>query len=122
MQAAAIDESTLVGASMRPQSQMDAVSDVGTSSDNISLQTLIAQLDRVLKQNHQAAVQAPYMSSGFQSFRKPCKVCKATDHSTTMHCRRDGLCFKSIKPSNKKMMMMTGSNGMSTHPNQKVFK
>lgn len=41
VQAAAIDESTLVGASMRPQSQMDAVSDVSTSSDNISLQSLI---------------------------------------------------------------------------------
>lgn len=113
VQAAAIDESTLVGASMRPQSQMDAVNDVSTSSDNISLQSLIAQIDRVLKQNHQAAVPAPYMSSGFQSFRKPCKVCKATDHSTTMHCRRDGLCLNCFKAGHWKRECRKAASGAS---------
>lgn len=113
VQAAAIDESALLGASMRPQTQTEVVVDIGTSPDNVSLQNLIDQLDRVLKQNHQAAVQTPYMSSGFQSFKKPCKVCRATDHSTTMHCRRDGLCLSCFKTGHWKRECRKAGSGAS---------
>ncbi len=102
VQAAEIDESTQVGTSARSQNQMEVVGHVGTVSDHTSLQNLIAQLDRMLKQNHQAAVPAPYMSSGPQPFQKPCRVCQATDHSTTMHCRRDGLCLSCCKPGHRR--------------------
>ncbi len=98
VQAAAIDESTQVGTSARSQNQMEVMGNVGTVSDHTSLQNLIAQLDRMLKQHHQATVPAPYMSSGPQPSQKLCRVCQVTDHYTTMHCRRDGLCFSCCKP------------------------
>ncbi|KAI2668493.1 Transposon Tf2-8 polyprotein [Labeo rohita] len=53
---------------------MEAVGGVSTLPDNTSLQNLIAQLDRVLKQNHQATVLTPYMSSGPQPSRKPSRT------------------------------------------------
>lgn len=102
VQATVIDESVQVGASTRLQNQTEMVGDVRTVSDTTSLQNLITQLDQMLKQNNQAAIRTPYMSGGYRSVRKPCRVCKATDHSTTMHCRREGLCMSCCMPGHWK--------------------
>lgn len=68
--------------------------------DGNCMQVLVSLLDRALSQNNQTAV------GGQRSFnsaeRKPCKVCKSTEHSTLAHCRRDRLCLACFEPGHYK--------------------
>lgn len=65
-------------------------------------QSLINFLDRVLKQNMQAP-SVPVDSYRHENAgRKFCKVCRATNHSTVAHCRREGLCLFCFEHGHRK--------------------
>lgn len=70
------------------------------SSDSCT-QSLINLLDRVLKQNAQTpSVPEDYRHANAR--RMFCKVCRATNHSTVAHCRREGLCLSCFEYGHRK--------------------
>lgn len=69
-----------------------------TSVKNVCIQSLIGLLDRVLEQKTQSALNIGPNREQAKPFQGRCKVCQASDHSTTMHCRQENLCMSCFRP------------------------
>ena len=82
--------------------QTEVTSGATVSTENSTMQSLIGLLDHVLKQNNQTTANVSNPFNQRQPFRKPCGICGATEHSTTMHCRREGLCLACFQPGHWK--------------------
>ncbi len=89
-------------------------------AENACIQSLISLLDRVLEQKAQSVVAAAPSREQTNSFQRRCKVCQATDHSTTMHCRQENLCMSCFQPGHwrKDCRQRRSRHNAPPHPNQ----
>lgn len=74
-------------------SQSEVLVTPSNQTEGNCMQTLISLLDRTLTQNTQTTVRLLHPPNQGYSYRKYCKVCNGTNHSTLAHCRREGLCL-----------------------------
>ncbi len=80
-------------------------------------QSLFNLLDRVLKQNMQAPSVPVDTYRHENAGRKFCRVCRATNHSTVAHCRREGLCLFCFEHGHRKREFPNWSSQHSAEVN-----
>lgn len=73
-----------------------------SGSDTDCLKSLVSLLDRLVIQQTQYQASPRNQATTFQTYRKPCRVCRSMDHSTVSHCRRDNRCLKCLTPGHWK--------------------
>lgn len=70
--------------------------------DNDCMKSLVSLLDRLVTQQTKFQVSPHHQPTAFQSYRKPCRVCRSLDHSNVSHCRQDNRCLKCLTPGHWK--------------------
>lgn len=75
---------------------------VQSGSDSACMKSLVSLLDRLVTQQTQFQVSPHHQATTFQTYRKPCRVCRSLDHSTVSHCRQDNRCLKCLTPGHWK--------------------
>lgn len=73
-----------------------------SGSETDCMKSLVSLLDRLVTQQTQFQVSPHPQPATFQTYRKPCRVCKSLDHSTVSHCRQDNRCLKCLTPGHWK--------------------
>lgn len=72
------------------------------SVDNVCMRSLVNLLDRLVTQHTQVPANPRAQAAVPHSFQKVCRVCRASDHSTLSHCKRENRCLKCLSPGHWK--------------------
>ncbi|KAJ7998450.1 hypothetical protein DPEC_G00205070, partial [Dallia pectoralis] len=62
--------------------------------DNVCMRSLVNLLDRLVTQQTQVPAHPRVQTAVPNSSQKVCRVCRASDHSTLAHCRKEDRCLK----------------------------
>ncbi len=73
-----------------------------SGSDTDCMKSLVSLLDHLVTQQTQFQASPHHQATTFQTYRKPCRVCRSLDHSTMSHCRQDNRCLKCLTPGHWK--------------------
>lgn len=73
-----------------------------SGSDTDCMKSLVSLLDRLVTQQTQFQASPHHQATTFQTYRKPCRVCRSLDHSTVSHSRHEDRCLRCLTPGHWK--------------------